>query len=201
MASMSLDPQKNYIIHPQKFAMGLFIITVIMIFGGLTSAYIVQRGFVPVEKQIIFDLPNVLWTNLAVLLFSSLTMQWSVISVQRQDLKMALFGLFLTFALGIVFLTGQWNAWVQMTQSGLPMVDEQRLDNSVSFFYIFTGLHGLHIVAGLVVLGILLGQQVYGKATSNPARRTVAYEITAIFWHFLGVLWVYLFVFLLFTQN
>jgi cytochrome c oxidase subunit III len=201
MASISLDPQKNHIIHPQKFAMGLFIITVIMIFGGLTSAYIVQRGFVPVEKQIIFDLPNVLWTNLAVLLFSSLTIQWSVISVQRQDLKMALFGLFLTFALGIVFLTGQWNAWVQMTQSGLPMVDEQRLDNSVSFFYIFTGLHGLHIVAGLVVLGILLGQQVYGKATSNPARRTVAYEITAIFWHFLGVLWVYLFVFLLFTQN
>jgi len=141
------------------------------------------------------------WTNLAVLLFSSVTIQWSVISVKRQEMKMALFGLFLTFALGIIFLTGQWNAWIQMTNSGLPLVDQQRIDNSVSFFYIFTGLHGLHIVAGLVVLAVLLIQQIYGKAVSNPVRRKVAYELTAMFWHLLGVLWVYLFVFLLFTQT
>ncbi|MDX1905545.1 MAG: heme-copper oxidase subunit III [Bacteroidia bacterium] len=195
---LELD-QRNYIIHPYKFALWLFILTVIMIFGGLTSAYIVQRSFVGPERQVIFDLPNILWYNLAVILFSSVTMQYAVWTARREDTPKAMLGLVMTFVLGVAFLLGQMRAWGDLVGIGLPMVDQRRIDNSVSYFYIFTGLHGLHIVAALIVLLVAL----VNTALNNfrPGRRNLTYELTSIFWHFLGLLWVYLFIFLKFTQR
>ncbi|TAE49714.1 MAG: heme-copper oxidase subunit III [Bacteroidetes bacterium] len=200
MSSLSWEmDQRNYIIHPHKFALWLFILTVIMIFGGLTSAYIVQRGFLKPEQQIIFDLPPILWTNLAVILGSSVTMQFAVWAARRNDSQKAIAGLILTFVLGLVFLYGQFNGWNQMVASGLPMVDRRRLDNAVSFFYIFTGLHGLHIVAALIVLLTAMANTAMNRF--RPGRKQLTYELTAIFWHFLGLLWIYLFIFLKFTQR
>ena len=191
--------QKNYIIHPSKFALWLFILTVIMIFGGMTSAYIVQRGFLKPEQQIIFDLPPMLWTNLAVILGSSVTMQYAVWAGRNGQSRRALLGLLMTFALGIIFLMGQFGAWLQMIESGLPMVDKRRIDNSVSFFYIFTGLHGAHIVAALIVLAVAIYRT--GAARIRSGNPYLLYELASIFWHFLTLLWVYLFIFLKYTQS
>ena len=198
MSSLSIEMEKrNYIVHPQKFALWLFILTVILIFGGLTSAYIVQRSFVP--DPIVFDLPKIVWYNLAIILFSSVTMQFSVWSSKRNESRKAMFGLTMTMILGVVFLVGQYQAWQQLTDSGLPLVDTTRHDNSVSYFYIFTGLHGAHIIAALIALLIAMIRTSLDNFL--PGRKELVYELTSIFWHFLGLLWVYLFIFLQYTQN
>jgi cytochrome c oxidase subunit III len=201
MASYSLSMDKqNYIIHPQKFALWLFILSVIMIFGGLTSAYIVSRGAVPADQLILFDLPSILWYNLGVMLVSSVTMQISVWLVKREESNKALISLGMTFVLGCIFLVGQWDAFQELTTSGLPFVDQNRMDDSISYFYVVTGLHGLHIVSALIAVLIVLLQTAL-QQFRDPARRSLVFDMAAIFWHFLGLLWVYLFIFLKYTQN
>lgn len=165
--------QKRYIIHPQKFALWLSIISLIMIFGGLTSAYAVQRSFIP--DPLIFDLPPSLWSNLALILFSSVTMQFSVWAIKRNETH-ALLGLGMTLVLGILFLVGQLNAWEEMVDSGLYFIDKERKDNSIAFFYVFSGLHGAHIVAGLIAVFVIgfrsLITPVWDKLQFTLPRRT-----------------------------
>jgi len=197
--SVSMDKQ-NYIVHPQKFALWLFILTVIMIFGGLTSAYIVSRGAVPADQLILFDLPSILWYNLGVMLVSSVTMQFSVWATKREELNKAMIGLGMTFVLGCIFLVGQWDAFTELTASGLPFVDQSRMDDSISYFYVVTGLHGVHIISALIAVLIVLMQTVF-QQFRDTARRRLVFEMAAIFWHFLGLLWIYLFIFLKYTQN
>jgi len=196
---VSLEKRNNYIVHPLKFALWLFILTVIMIFGGMTSAYIVHRGTLTSETMLLFDLPSILWYNLALMLVSSITMQYGVWSMKKQDRRMALVGMGMTAVLGGLFLAGQWQAFMEMSQSGLVFVDQTRIDDSVSYFYVITGLHGVHIIAGLLIVLIVFGLTAANRwGRWNPR---LTYELTATFWHFLGLLWVYLFIFLKYTQN
>jgi cytochrome c oxidase subunit III len=196
MSSYSLTTEKehNYIVHPQKFGLWLFILTVIMIFGGFTSAYIVQRGAVPADLAIYYELPAFMWYNLVVVLVSSITMQYAVWSNQRGQKSQSLLGLGMTLILGGVFLYGQWEAFSALTESGLPFVDQRRNDNSVSFFYVIAGVHGLHIVAAILAVLATFWQSAVNSFQLR--RRRVVFEMTATFWHFLGLLWVYLFLFL-----
>lgn len=190
--------KKRFIIHPYKFNMWLFLMTLIMVFGGLTSAYIVSNSFVPEANRIVFDVPGILWQNLLVILFSSITMQFSVWAIKRDESKKAMLGLIFTLILGIVFLIGQFSAWQILTDSGLTFVDPRRMDNSISFFYIFTGLHGIHIVAAIILVLVTL---VRTSLDSFKLSKLLNYEITATFWHFLGLLWIYLFAFIMYTQQ
>jgi cytochrome c oxidase subunit III len=195
MASFGVDMEKdkrNYIVHPYKFNLWLFLLTVIMVFGGLTSAYIVALSFVDEANRIFFTLPRILWQNLAVILFSSVTMQYAVWTAKREETKKAMIGLILTLILGVVFLVGQLAAWSELTfLQELPFVDPMRKDNSVTFLYVFTFLHGAHIIAGLLVLIVTLIRNNLNKFNTT---RGLAFELAATFWHFLGLLWIYLFV-------
>ncbi|MCI4668643.1 MAG: cytochrome c oxidase subunit 3 [Bacteroidia bacterium] len=190
---------RNYIIHPLKFALWLFILTVVMIFGGFTSAYIVQADALQESQRLIYDLPPLLWRNLAVILVSSVTLQFAIYFGKRNNRDFSLLGLFMTFGLGLLFLYGQWDAFGQLTESGLPFVDPDRTDNSIAFFYVITGLHGMHIVAALlVVLFVLI------KTLTNsfkPGKLALNLELAGTFWHFLGLLWIYLFLFLKFMPD
>lgn len=198
MASSSLSMAKrSYIVHPHKFNLWLFILSLIMVFGGLTSAYVVARSMV--KQPEFFELPGILWTNTIVILLSSLSVQFAVWRARQNDNRQAIIGLLLTFVMGLVFLFGQWEAYSEMVLSGNHMVDPTRADDSVSYFYIFTGLHGAHIVAGLIVLLFALVKTLFNSYA--PGKKVLSYEITATFWHFLDLLWVYLFIFLLYTQQ
>lgn len=202
MSSLSLGmSKKKYIVHPYKFNLWLFILATTMIFGGLTSAYIVARSFLPAAQRLYFELPAILWNNLAVLLFSSVTIQFAVWSNSKGEAQRAMLGLLMTLVLGLVFLFGQVKAWEVMFQGGLPLVDPARIDNSVSFFYIFTGLHGAHILFTLFILIYALIKISLNSFKQGPEGRRITLEMTATFWHYLGLLWVYLFVFLLYTQQ
>ncbi len=194
MASFGVDMDKNnrnYIVHPYKFNLWLFLLTVIMIFGGLTSAYIVALSFIGPADRISFFLPSILWQNLGVIVFSSVTMQLAVWMAKRGEVKKAMLGLILTFILGIVFLVGQVAAWQNLTfMQELPFVDPARKDNSVTFLYVFTLMHGLHIVAALFVL---INTLIRTSINNFKTPKILTYELAATFWHFLGLLWIYLF--------
>lgn len=190
----------NQIIDPQKFALWLFLITVIMVFGGMTSAYIVDRG--NARNPLLFDLPSVLNWNLVIVLLSSIPMQFAYMSAKKGEMKRALIGLGLTLAMGIAFLIGQTQGMQDMIDSGIFLVNNNRgtgIGNSGSFFYVFVGLHGAHIIGGLLAL-LITGINT-ARGSIKPHRIKPVYEMVATFWHFLGILWLYLFWFLLFTQN
>ena len=150
--------ERQYIVHPFKFAMWIFLLTLIMIFGGLTSAYIVSRSLIDAEKLIVYQMPSVLIWNSIALIISSLTMYYALVCAKKEEYTKSLYAQISTLILGLLFLSGQFQAWKQLTAGGLTFVDRTRLDNSISFFYMFTGLHGLHIIAGLIVvfIGIFL---------------------------------------------
>ncbi len=190
--------RKNYIIHPHKFALWLFLITVTMAFAGWTSAYIVQMSFLNTGERIIFQLPDMMWNNLAIILFSSISMQFAMWATKKGEYKKASIGLGITLFLGILFLIGQYQAW-DLMDDALPPVDKARTDNLVAYFYLFVLLHGLHIISAIIVLLVNLARQLRNKMPQ--ARRKKSMELATTFWHFLGVLWIYLFVFMLYTQQ
>ncbi len=200
MTTFSLEmDNRNYIIHPLKFALWLFILTVIMIFGGFTSVYIVQSDALQESQRIIYDLPSVLWQNLIVILVSSLTLQYAIYTGKRDQNNLSLLGWGMTFILGVFFLFGQLEAFKELSASGLPFVDSERADNSVAFLYVVTGVHGLHIIAALIA--VLFA---FFKTLTNsyrPGRKVLSFELTGTFWHFLGLLWIYLFLFLKFMPE
>lgn len=189
--------EKKYIIHPSKFNLWLFIVSIILLFGALTSAYIVSKG-IERDKDMwhYFSMPKVLWLNSAILVVASVMLQIGLWGARKGDFRRAKIGYGLTMVLGLIFLGGQALAWSILTEEGV--VFGTGGSNSGNYLYVLTCLHGLHIVAGLIFLGV-----VYWRLMRNRYRpgNLLGIENAATFWHFLGLLWLYLFIFLLLNQG
>ena len=137
-----------------------------------------------------FGLPGVLWFSTAVLLVSSFTIEkakHALRAAAEADLKKWLGA---TSVLGAVFLASQWAGWSNLIERGLYLADNP----SHSFFYVFTVGHGLHLFGGLLALGYVTARVWLGHIWIT---REAAVEAAALYWHFMDVLWVYLFVLLL----
>src|SRR6266850_2815855 len=134
-----------------KGQIGIWILltAIIMLFAGLSSAYIVLRG-VPSWQNI--ELPSLLWPNTAALILSSFAIELARRAVRRGDLQSMKRWLAAGGVLGLAFLVGQLAAWRQLVNAGVYLPSTQQS----SFFYILTGLHGLHLLGGIVALGIVL---------------------------------------------
>ncbi len=170
----------------------VILVIVTMTFGSLIAVFFVraQNGYLWKHIQI----PSILWLTTGVLIASSFTVESARRKLQATDQK-GFFRLMVwsTF-LGLLFLAGQIAAWLEVLHSGVIL--EQ--DKHSWFIFLFSGLHGLHIVAGIAGLGYLLwrtrepaGGPKYQMTTRAAARGV------AIFWHYLDFLWVVLFVLLL----
>jgi cytochrome c oxidase subunit 3 len=188
------EARKPLSMHPKKFAMWLFIATVVMLFAALTSAYIVRQAE---GNWMIFDLPSLFYVNTAVIVVSSFTMQWAYWSAKKDLLERAKLAIVITTVLGIAFLIGQVMAWGQMVASNIYFVGDRGSAVSGSFVYVLSGLHGLHIVGGLVFLLIVLISAFRYKV---HAKNLTQVEMCATYWHFLGGLWIYLLLFLIWTR-
>jgi cytochrome c oxidase subunit III len=188
------EAKKPLGMHPKKFALWIFMVSVIMVFGGWTSAYIVRQAE---GNWFVFDLPKLFWVNTAVILLSSFTMHWGYLSAKRDNLEMTKVAVSITFILGIAFLVGQFMAWVELVRIGAPLVNRDASGVSGSFLYIISGFHGLHIISGVIVLLVLLVAVFKYKVHS---RNLLQIEMCTTYWHFLGGLWLYLFVFLLLNR-
>jgi cytochrome c oxidase subunit III len=154
-----------------------------MAFAAFTSAFVVRRGMS--NDWVAFPLPRILWANTAILIASSLTLEWA-----RRSLKSGRRSEFSRqwtagTILGILFLLGQGFAWRELQHAGIFVASNP----SSSFFYLLTAAHGLHILGGLTAL-------VYVDVMAltlrlGPGKRT-AVDVSAIFWHFVDGLWIYL---------
>lgn len=197
MNDMAAAEERKYVIHPARFSLWLFIVSIILFFGGLTSAYIVSKG-IESQKDMwhYFSLPSVLWYNTGVIVISSIMLQVGLWGARRGDFNRTKIGYGLTFLLGALFLVGQVIAWGALDSEGV--IWGTGGSNSGNYLYILTAVHGLHIVAGLIFVGVVLLQLSRGKYSPG---KIVGIENCATFWHFLGLLWLYLFIFLLMNQG
>ena len=179
---------------PSRTGVWIAIGTISMSFAALTSAMVVRQGAAPDWRH--FQLPALLYVNTLVLLVSSGTLEWSrrriaVTPIGGAPLAVdlpALFGLYLTLALGLLFVAGQVMAWRQLAAQGLFLATAP----SSAFFYVFTALHGLHVLGGLAGLVYVLHRL---RGTTGPAPRA-AVGAAALYWHFMDGLWLYLLVIL-----
>lgn len=189
--------EKRYVIHPAKFSLWLFIVSIILFFGGLTSAYIVSKG-IETEKNMwhYFELPSVLWLNTAIMVMSSVMIQIGLWGARKGDFRRARIGMSLASVLGLIFLVGQVIAWTMLNDEGV--VWGKGGSNSGNYLYVLTFVHGMHIVAGLVFVGVVFARIMKNKTGKISV---VGIENAVTFWHFLGLLWLYLFIFLLMNQG
>ena len=187
------EAKKPRSMNPKKFALWLFIVSVMMLFGAWTSAYIVKRGEPGWSS---FELPGQFWINTIIIALSSITMVWAHRSAKRDQLEQAKLALGITTLLGVGFLVGQWLAWGKMVEMNYYFAGSGS-NSSSSFIYVLTGFHGLHIISGVVVLLIALVATFRYKVHS---RNMLRMDLCSTYWHFLGGLWLYLFVFLLLNR-
>jgi len=154
-----------------------------MAFAAFTSAFVVRRGIS--NDWVALPLPRIVWANTAVLLGSSLLLE-----LARRSLKSGRRTAFNRYwtagtVLGTLFLLGQALAWRQLNAAGIFVATNP----SSSFFYLLTAAHGLHIVGGLSALLYVDVQAL--RLQLGPGKRT-AVDVSAVFWHFVDGLWVYL---------
>ena len=173
--------------HPQKFAMWLFIISVVMIFVSLTSAYVVKKG---AGHWQYIEIPSLFQITSVIIALSSVTMQFAYWSAKRNNLFNIRLGVSLTALLAIGFIWGQVEGWAQLVDQGAYFVGNP----AGSFIYVFTGLHIVHLIGGIVFLGIVL---VSAFRYQIHSKRLARIEICTTYWHFLGGLWLYLYIFLI----
>jgi cytochrome c oxidase subunit 3 len=172
-------------IHPHKFTMWVAIASIVMMFAGLTSAYIVKRNQAGWEQV---QVPQLFWYSTIAIVISSITMQLCLRAFKQRNMKQYRALLAATFILGIAFVCFQYLGFQWLWQHGVRLKGA----GAGQFLYIIAGLHALHVAGGIIALIVILIKAWIGKVKSyNP----VPVEVVNTYWHFVDVLWLYLFVF------
>jgi cytochrome c oxidase subunit 3 len=171
---------------PNRLGMLAFLGTISMLFIGFTSAYILRQASAdwrPLRP------PSVLWVSTLILACSSVALESARRGLRNWNLAAARRGIVATGVLGFLFLVGQLLGWRALAAQGVFLATNPHS----SFFYLLTGLHGIHLMGGLIwLVPVTLRSRRMGYAPG-----TDALGLVALYWHFLGALWLYL-VYLLF---
>jgi len=191
MARIQQEDRQN--LGAKKFNMWIFIFTSFMLFAAFTSGFIVYSGGKGHGLDVI--MPRAFLYSTIVLVASSVTLFIASRAARQLNLKKQRQFLWITFCLGIAFFANQIYAWyVLVYKMNIHFVEPNA---SRSFIYVFSGIHLLHVIAGLLVLLNTI------KATYQSVpqvKNLFKMEITSIFWHFLDIIWIYIYVFLLLNQ-
>lgn len=179
-------PTSNYRVHPLKFTMWLFLVVVLMLFAAFTSAYIVRRAEGNWE---VFSLPDVFQWSVIIVVISSVFMQLAYQAGKNNKLTQLRFYLWLTLLLGFGFLINQYNGWIAMVEKGIYYVGNP----SGSFVYVISLAHAVHILGGIF---FLVSSIVSAHRFKIHANSMLKLNLCTTFWHFMGALWLYLFIFL-----
>ena len=183
-------------VHPQKFALWIGMGTITMFFAALTSAFLIKKGDFRVWEN--FRLPSIFLYNTFVIVAVSITMQLSLISYRKAKFAMFRALLFVSFLLGLLFLGLQLEGWAVLKSMGLPLAGNL----SGSFIYLITSMHGVHIIGGLVLTLVFLAYAIRSRkdpiyelrSIINP-KRQLNLEMLVSYWHFIDIVWIYLYVF------
>ena len=169
------------------------MISMVMFFAGLTSAYVISMQR---EDWVSFDLPSAFYTSTLLIVLSSITLFFSYRFLKKNDLSKSFLLLIATFLLGLGFIWFQYVGFNELKASGLFFTGPESTV-STSFIIGITFMHVIHLIAGVIVLLVVIYNHYKKKYSSAD---TLGFELGAIFWHFVDVLWIYLFFFFYFIR-
>lgn len=169
------------------------IVSIVMLFAGLTSAYIIRQAKGDWLK---FELPSQFYISTLIIILSSVSLFFAFSSAKKDNFQAIISGTAITFLLGIAFLISQVSGWNAMVEQGIFFTGPGS-SASASFLYVITVLHAAHALGGIIVLLVVFINSLKKKYSS---KKILGLQLCSIYWHFLGVLWIYLFLFLLFVR-
>ena len=185
MNTVSIEQNKK--IHPHKFTMCVAIGSMVMMFAGLTSAFIVKSNQVGWRTV---DIPKMFWISTAVIIVSSITMQLALRSFKQREMNQYRLLTGLTLLLGVAFVVLQWLGFQQLWEQKIQF----RGSGAGQFLYVIFGLHAIHVVGGILALIVMFIKAFVGKVKLYSS---VPVEVMVTYWHFVDLLWIYLLIFFL----
>lgn len=188
----------NTRIAPAKFNILLIMAASVMLFAAFTSAYLVHRpDAITKDTWTVFALPMAFFYSALVAFVSSITI-WLAYRAAKQD-EIGQIKIFttLTFLLGVAFCVLQYVGYQDMVARNLFLVNPEPKDISASFVYVISFVHLVHLLGGMVLLAVLLVRTFQFKVHKKSL--TFA-SVTHTYWHFVGLLWIYLYLFLYFAR-
>ena len=166
------------------------IVSIVMFFSGWTSAVIVSKG--GSGNWLNIEMPSAFTISLFIILLSSATFHFGFVSIKNDKKNNLKIATLLTLVLGLLFVVSQFLGWKELYSRGIVATGSSST-NASSYIYLITVFHVLHLLAGIISLLVVFVKSIREKYSSS---NYLGVELSLIYWHFLGVLWVYLFFFL-----
>jgi cytochrome c oxidase subunit III len=193
------DTHTDNRIHPKKFSLWLLIVGMIMLFAALTSAFIVKKAQ---GLWFEFQLPTEFLISVFIAVASSATMYIAYRAAKKDNKSLLQLTLGLTLLLGLAFSYSQLAGWYGLYLEGIVFTPSPKaIDKgymSGTFVILLAGLHLLHAIGGIIFLIVTLIKSFFNKVHSKSL---LTIDLCGTYWHFVGVLWVYLYLFLYFSPQ
>ncbi|MFM7015335.1 MAG: heme-copper oxidase subunit III [Bacteroidota bacterium] len=171
----------------QKIILWIALASIVMLFAGLMSGYIVRQAE---GNWLVFEIPSMFYVSTAVILGSSITLELSRSAIKKEENKKSYQFLFYTLILGVAFVVFQFMGWNQLVHNNIHFAGG---NPSESFFYALSGLHLAHLLFGVISMAFTTFK---AKKNRYSAKNHLGISLCATYWHFLDFLWLILFVFL-----
>jgi cytochrome c oxidase subunit 3 len=175
--------------HPYMFFLWAGLGSIVMMFAGLTSAYIVKKSQ---ANWLDFEMPNVFMISTVVILVSSFTIQMAAKKFKEQNENQYRGFLSVTAILGVVFIIMQIQGFMALQANSIALIGP-RSNSAASFLFVITVLHLIHVFGGIIALIWISFRSFSNK---NSMKNELPVKLISSYWHFVDILWVYLFVFL-----
>lgn len=175
-------------IHPHKFTLWVAMGSIIMMFAGLTSAYIVKKNQ---SSWLEFDLPVVFMYSTIVIIASSVTIHLAAKAFKAREMARYRTLITVTALLGVVFMALQVFGFMDLEARNIALTGAKS-NSAASFLLVITGLHMLHVLGGVIAL-LVMFIKAYVSSVKNYSSLSI--ELVGTYWHFVDILWIYLFIF------
>ena len=192
--TMTTDEHELRTARSYKLILLFAMVSMTMMFAGLTSAFVVSRSRVDWLKS--FELPTAFYFSTAVIIGCSITFHLAKLAIKKDKRAATTMLLLSTLALGVLFVILQFVGFGQIVENGYYFTGSES-SITTTFLYIVTIVHLMHLAGGLISLLIIIYNHFKQKYNSS---QTLGIELGAMYWHFLDFLWIYLFVFLYFFK-
>jgi cytochrome c oxidase subunit 3 len=192
MATVSEEQRKR--LHPHKFTLLIAMGSIIMMFAGLTSAYVVKSNQ---ANWLQFKMPPIFWYSTAVILLSSLTIHLAAKAFKVREMAKYRTLVTVTAALGVLFVVLQWFGFQYLEQHGVKILGSGS-NAAASFLGVITGVHMVHVLGGVALL-LIMFFRAYSRRQKSYS--STAIEMAGMYWHFVDGLWIYLFIFFMYVSG
>jgi len=185
--SLAVSENQRKKLHPHKFTLWIAIASILMMFAGLTSAFIVKSNLVGWRN---IDMPKVFWASTAAIVSSSIAIQMALRAFRQRDMRLYRSLILVTLLLGVAFVVLQWFGFKDLWDQ--QQITWKGTSGAGQFLYVIFGLHALHVIGGVIALLVLFIKAFFGK---TKVYSPVSTEVAATYWHFVDLLWIYLLIF------